>query len=156
MLCLWYSCRSVAHCKRRICESTIAHAAAHTHRNTHHIRTAHGVCVKQALPSYFAACRCCSEVLLFKRILHAVHHVAKSDRRLCFRFRRESSSAFSSVSASEQSYSNSGISLVPSEKIVSILEEAGFPVSNDLSRNDLILLTSNILGTSATPPEDDT
>lgn len=47
-------------------------------------------------------------------------------------------------------------SQLPSEKIVSILEEAGFPVSNDLSRNDLILLTSNILGTSATPPEDDT
>ena len=40
MLCLWYSRRSVVHCKRNICESTIARAR--------HIRTAHRVCVKQA------------------------------------------------------------------------------------------------------------
>lgn len=44
----------------------------------------------------------------------------------------------------------------PSEKIVAILEEVDIMVSNDCSRNDLILLASNTLGTLAAQPTEDT
>jgi len=46
----------LTHCKRSIRESTLARATPvpDTHRNTHRIRTANGVCVKRALVQLFA------------------------------------------------------------------------------------------------------